>query len=228
MEQHPDLEMLWQLADTAPRPKGTPRDGAFEPIGLILSRPPRRTEYGSTPANTLAFAGSGGDGVHFNFVLRDGRLEKDSPILLSAPMNFDRPHAIVGRDLRDFLALGVGCGFFVLERLVYDPESFLQSYPSLSANQSEPERELLRLIRETFGVEPWTDPRARLEELAHLESLLEPPAARSRPLSPPPMPSAAAFWQAQLDRERARPDDERDPEREAHMERRLAELRARG
>jgi hypothetical protein len=222
MGHHPDLERLWELADTAPRPEGTSRDGTFEPIGLILSRPLERAGYDSTPANTLAFARTGGDGVHFNFVLRDGHLDSDSPVLLSAPMNFDRPHAIVGRDLRDFLALGAGCGFFVLERLVHDPDWFLRAYASLSANQSEPTRELLRLIRETFGVDPWADPGARLQELSQLESLLEPAAARS---PAPPMPSAAAFWAAQLDRERARPDDERDPEREAHMERMLAQLR---
>jgi hypothetical protein len=219
---HADLEKLWQLADTAPRPKGTSRDGAFEPIGLILSRPLERATYRTTPANTLAFARTGGDGVHFSLVLRDGRLAKDSPVLMAVPMNFARPHVIVGRDLRDFLALGVGCGFFVLEQLVVDAESLLREYPTRAEELPEPKRDLLRSIRSTFGVEPWTDPRARLEELRKLEGLLEPPLPES---ASQPVPSAVAFWQGQLDRERARPEDERDPAREAHVERTLASLR---
>jgi hypothetical protein len=42
------------------------------------------------------------------------------------------------------------------------------------------------------------------------------------------MPSAVAFWQAQLNRDRARPEDERDPVREAYIEARLAELDKQG
>jgi hypothetical protein len=124
-----DLQKLWQLADEAPRPKA------------------RR----ETPANTLAFARTGGDGVHFNFVLRDGRVREDSPILMAVPMNVDRPHVIVGRDLRDFLALGVGRGFFLLDGLVYDPESFLGAYPAPEEALGEREREQLLLLRAAFA-----------------------------------------------------------------------------
>jgi hypothetical protein len=73
------------------------------------------------------------------------------------------------RDFRDFLALGVGSGFFNLEQLTYKPELFLRSYPLVEQLDDE-QRELLRLLRVTFGVEPWTDPRARLDELKGLES----------------------------------------------------------
>jgi hypothetical protein len=222
---HADLQRLWRLADETPRAKGTPRDGVFEPIGLILSRPLQRATYRSTPANTLAFAWTGGDGVHFNFVLRDGRVAEDSPILMSVPASFDAPNVIVGRDLRDFLALGVGRGFFSLERLVYDPKSFLDDYPASEEELDELQRDQLRLLRAAFAVEPWSDAKGRLEELEPLVRLLEPPAAQPPPA---PMPSPDAFWQAQLDRERARPADERDPVREAHMEARLAEVRKGG
>jgi hypothetical protein len=171
---HPDLKILWQLAATTPCPQGTSPDGAFEPIGLILQRPPKTATYAETPPNTLAFAWTGGDGVHFNFVLGGDLPAKDNPILMVVPMNFERPRAVVGRDLRDFLALGVGCGFFALERLTYDPDAFLREYPIRAGRLSERALEQLRLLGASFGIEPWQDVRARLEELKELERLLAP------------------------------------------------------
>jgi len=213
---HADLERLWQLADSSPRPKGRSCDGTFGPIGLILQRPPARATYGSTPANTLAFAWTGGDGVHFSFVVSGGAIHEDSPILMSVPMHFACPNLVVGRNLRDFLALGVGCGFFALERLAYEADVFLGGYPTAIEHLDEQ----LRLIRTAFDVEPWTDPKSRLGELCALEHLLETPAP---PPPAKPVPLGAAFWQGLLDRERSRPEHERDLDREAHMAQRLAE-----
>jgi hypothetical protein len=178
-----DLERLWQIADSASLRGNTSRDGLFEPIGLILGRPLQRATYRTTPANTLAFAWTGGDGIHFNFVLRDGAIQHDSPVVMAVPMSFKRPNVIVGRDLRDFLALGTGRGFFVLEQLAYQPEAFLGAYPATADELSERARQQIALIRNGFGVEPWANPRARLEELKDLEALLEQPAAQ--PPSPP-------------------------------------------
>jgi hypothetical protein len=169
---HPDLALLWQLAATASRPKGTSPEGAFESIGLILQRPPKLATYAQTPPNTLAFAWTGGDGVHFNLVLGNNLAVEDSPILMVVPMSFKRPRAVVGRSLRDFLALGMGSGFFALERLAYDPDSFLREYPGGANRMSDRAREQLRLLRTTFGVEPWTDARAHLNELKELERLV--------------------------------------------------------
>jgi hypothetical protein len=219
--EHADLLRLWRLADTLPRPKGRAKDATFEPIGLILERPLRRAAYGTTPANTLTFARTGGDGVHFSFVLRDGEVHAASPVVMGVPMH-ERPSIIVGRDLLDFLALGVGCGF-ALERIASDPDAFFDAYPSSRELDAQ-----LRRIRTTFDVAPWREPKERLAELRALESLLE------APIAPPEEEEeeeeedeepidAVAFWEDVLSRERARPEDERDPEREAHMERRLRE-----
>jgi hypothetical protein len=123
---HPYLARLWQLAATASRAKGSSPNGAFESIGLILQRPPKLATYAQTPPNTLAFAWTGGDGVHFNFVLGSDLAVEDNPILMVVPMSFKRPRAVVGRSLR----------------------------------------------RTTFGVEPWTDARAHLDELKELERLV--------------------------------------------------------
>jgi hypothetical protein len=191
--QHADLKKLWELADTAERPPGNPGGAAtFGNVGLFLVRPPRRTRYASTPANTLAFAATGGDGVHFNFVLRQGEVHADSPIVMTVPMNFDRPLAIVGRDLRDFLSFGVGCGFFCLEQLTYDLDRFAGRHRTGAGQLDAVSRRQLHLVQTTFGLEPWTDPRSRLEELRQLEGLLEPPAPRS-PQVPVAGPDAEAL-----------------------------------
>jgi hypothetical protein len=103
------------------------------------------------------------------------------------------------------------------QRIVYSPDAFFRAYP----RGGEPPEPIQR-VRAAFGVAPWTDPRTRLEELRTLEGLLEAP-----PPAPPeePMPSAVDFWERELAHERARPEDERDPGREAHMEQRLADAR---
>jgi hypothetical protein len=219
---HTDLEKLWTIADTASRPPGTTRDAVFEPIGLILSRPPKRATYASTPRNTVAFAWTGGDGVHFDFLTREDDVHVDSPVLLVAPTSFERPYVVVGRNLRDFLALGVGRGFFELERLTQDADGFFASYPKSAKQWGERESERIEQLRAAFAIEPWAEPMDHFKELQSILQQIEPPAPE-----PPsaPLPSPAAFWQAQLDRERARPADERDPQREAHLARKVADLR---
>jgi len=220
--EHVLLQQLWQLADAAPPSKGRSRDAIFERLGLILSRPPMHGGYACTPGNTSAFAWTGGDGVHFSLVLRGGRPRDDSPVVMTVPMSMsDRANVIVGCDLRDFLALGVGCGFVGLDQLVYGSESFLRGYPVTAEALGKERSEQLQLLRTTFGVEPWTDPRRRLAELTALEDLLEPPLA-----TPPqrPVPSAANLLQATLDLERGRPADDRNLEREEWIEKRISEL----
>ena len=216
--EHADLLRLWRLADTLPRPKGRAKDATFEPIGLILERPLQRAGYDTTPPNTLTFARTGGDGVHFSFVLREGEVHAASPIVMGVPMHSKRPNVIVGRDLLDFLALGVGCGFFDVERIADEPDAFCDLYPSSRQSAAQ-----LRHIRTAFGVAPWTNPKERLAELRALESLLEAPLSLPDEEEEEAPIDAVAFWEDVLSRERARPEDERDPEREAHMERRLRE-----
>jgi hypothetical protein len=82
--------------------------------GTILYRP------FTTPKNSLSFASTGGDDVHFGLVAVNGKFGDASPVVMTVPMAGDNPEElnfIVGETLRDFLCLGCERGFFDLEKL---------------------------------------------------------------------------------------------------------------
>ncbi|MGH9897160.1 MAG: hypothetical protein ACREA0_35230, partial [bacterium] len=51
-------------------------------IGLNLIDPPRKCETEITPSNSLAFAETGGEYVHFSLLSVKGRVSDASPVLL--------------------------------------------------------------------------------------------------------------------------------------------------
>jgi hypothetical protein len=172
------LRQLWKLAGADPLGVGSDWIGAFEPIGLILLSPPRNRGYWCTPVNSLAFATTGGDGVHYSLLSVEGDITDFSPIVMTVPM-CDTPNVIVGANLREFLALGCRFGYFSLEQLVYQPERTLEA---LNTQRFDPEaggteRALLHKISSHFSVTPWADPRQRLRDLAalHGDALVLPP-----------------------------------------------------
>lgn len=137
----------------------------FESVGLILVTP-RREEYWCTPTNSVTFATTGGDGVHFGWVDLPGRPIDAAPIVMTVPMA-DTPNLIVGQDVREFLCLGCRYGYFALEGLVHDPDGTLAE---IATNQIDPERSdddvaLLTMLSTEFDLAPWPDPARRLQDL---------------------------------------------------------------
>ena len=78
-----------------------------EAIGLLPMPSLRHSGYSAAPENSLSFASTGGDGVHFNFLRQADQPPISWPVVMTVPMSFDRPNLVVGSDLRDFLALGM-------------------------------------------------------------------------------------------------------------------------
>jgi hypothetical protein len=101
--------------------------------------------YDSSPPGYLAFASTGGDGVHFSFPSN-----QFGPVVMTVPMAFDRPNIVVGADLKDFLSLGCMYGFFVLEQLGYNDNLTID--PMDAVKEASPA--LQRLSRH-FGLRPW-------------------------------------------------------------------------
>jgi len=169
LNMHATLNQLHSLADVA-KLKPTEDDSyTFEGIGLILCVPPRIGQYESTPKNSLSFARTGGDGVHFSFVLQGTEYTEDSPIVMTVPMAFGGPcNAIVGENLRDFLALGCVAGYFALEQLLYnDRHEFIRELEAGRADRDHgaKQRQLLLSIKRAFGLSPWKSVASRLAEL---------------------------------------------------------------
>ena len=154
---HPDFERLKSLfADLNP--------GSDEAVGLLCASEGYHSPYDATPAGAQVIASTGGDGVHFSFLPNEFSEPDDWPVIMTVPMQFDRPNMVVGSGLREFLALGLYAGFFVLEQLVYDEDEMLE----LLERNRTPENATglmaatLEAIAETFSIQPWDDHRQRL------------------------------------------------------------------
>ncbi len=169
------LNLLWQLADEEARLTGENPSMVFDPIGLLLERPPKRYEYESTPANALTFAHTGGDGVHYSLLdLGEGPSDA-SPVVMTVPMNPDEPNVIVGRDLHDFLCLGCRTGYFALEQLTYDRSGTVAWLQAPDPSQIEDlwfegapsgrQRHLLDLFVRSFRLTPWDGVAEHLDNL---------------------------------------------------------------
>ncbi len=129
----------------------------------------------ATEAGLACFANTGGNGVHYSFLCRDGVPLGDSPVVLTHPGGSG--HMVVGENLREFLCLGVPTGYFVLEQLFFQPRMF-DDYPDVGdlAATGKTKAAVAGLVAR-FQLDPW--PRksvaGRLKELDQ----------KYRPLLPP-------------------------------------------
>jgi hypothetical protein len=85
--------------------------------------------YYCTPTNTLEFASTGIDGEHFSFLRCNDEITPDSPVILTAPCSYDGTlNAVVAKDFRTFLCLGLRYGYFALAEFAYNPKEAIQIY----------------------------------------------------------------------------------------------------
>ena len=157
MEEPADLARLRDLLSL--------RDG-LDSFGLLLFDRPGVSGYDQTMANCLAFATTGGDGVHYGLLDTGEGIDNTSPVVMTVPMA-DNANRIVGNNLRHFLALGLASGYFVLEQLQYDYAGTCAALQLGDYRQhlSEAERSALALIAQEFCLEPWHDYQATLDAL---------------------------------------------------------------
>ena len=166
---------MWQLSNGDPAVSDAAAL-AFDHAGLIWIAPPRHYGYDVTPRNSVTFATTGGDGVHYGW-LDLPKCEPDSaPIVMTVPCAMDTQNIVVGENLRDFLHLGCRYGYFALEQLAYDWDGTVQE---LERKRVDPDawpekRAKLEQLTKHFALAPWPTPGERLTELqrrfAHLIS----------------------------------------------------------
>jgi hypothetical protein len=170
------LEQLWSIAEIEAKRRGIQFPYVFDPIGLNLIRPLKQELYESTPKNSMSFATTGGDGVHFSFVQLNGEIVDHSPIVMTVPMNFGSENLIVGADFEDFLCLGCEVGFFFLEQLTYSDSKadalYWLSHPEEwftnligDLNNIDINKNLLKLLRTEFDLRPWDNIEKKLLSL---------------------------------------------------------------
>ncbi len=122
----------------------------MENVGLHMTDELIEEWYDSSPLNCMAFATTGGDGVHFS-IFKSIDIDK-SPVVMTVPMNFGEENMIIARTLSEFLCLGSRFGFFNLEQLSYKFETTTQKIEA--SNLTEPPNSELRELTEIFSLEP--------------------------------------------------------------------------
>lgn len=158
MSDTPGIARLRSLLDHCE----SKNQGACEAIGLLLHKRLGPSGYDQTPPGLLTFASTGGDGVHFSLA----GASDTAPVVMTVPMNPQRPNLVVGGSLQQFLGLGIPLGFFVLEGLSYSPGSTasqldkarLRDLPAAAAKT-------LRALSKSMGARRWRDHAATLAVL---------------------------------------------------------------
>jgi len=180
---HPLFERLRQLDQEVARQFPDAMFPGVWTVGLRLDEKPDASRYTHhTPLNCRTFASTGGDGVHFSFLVRDGLVREESPVVLTVPCA--AANLVVGENLFDFLSLGSRRGYFGLEQLAYAPKVAEEVYtnpdwqPSDRWHKSvgfvtdEAERGVLELLTSEFGLRPWPSPtRFAILQERYAESL---------------------------------------------------------
>ncbi len=165
----PSFLKLWELAGGNPEDPTCDGNWFFEKPGLYLHAPPKHFGYWCTPVNSCTFAHTGGDGVHFGFILYDGEIRENSPVVMTVACS-DTPNHIVGKDLREFLSLGCRFGYFQLEELQHQPQVTLTELARkrFRPDMGDDERRVLELLGTAFDLKPWDSPNERLQELRQM------------------------------------------------------------
>jgi len=161
-----NLEKLWRLTGNERSQFQDSENFHFDPVGLILFRDIENMGYWCTPENSVTFATTGGDGVHFGFITTDGQVNENSPIVMTLPCA-DTSNIIVGENFQEFLSLGCRNGYFELEQIEYQPQNQIPALDShlYSSDMEQNEVELLKSIENEFNLKVWPNHAARLAEL---------------------------------------------------------------
>jgi hypothetical protein len=128
----PLVQKVYDLnADIALRFLTQKGDVGMGRMGLLLYRQWSSEEYWCTPLNSLAFGHTGGDGAHFSFLLTGNRIDANTPVIISVPDAYGEPtnaNVVLARGFKDFVRLGLHCGYFSMANFAFDFEETLQHY----------------------------------------------------------------------------------------------------
>ena len=162
---HPLLGRLREVDAEAARTIPSGYDPGLGRVGLLFYGEPKWGGYWCSPVNGVAFATTGGDGVHFSLIAEPGpggapRVTERSPVVMTCPSDGAPSNVAVGDDLRDFLRFGLTRGYFGMQTLQLYPAEGLRAYGDPAWDVTD-ERLLWNGLGTPSGVE-----RATLDLLA--------------------------------------------------------------
>jgi hypothetical protein len=156
-----DLDALLAAVDElSARARGS-RGNFLLDYGLALHDRLERWTYSSTPVNSVTFASTGGDGVHFGLLQSASTTGRDGPVVMTVPAARRANHVVAG-SIREFLGLGCIHGWFFLEQLAYRPADAFERYARADPPSAAPISQLF----ERLSLSPRALQPNRLEELS--------------------------------------------------------------
>lgn len=131
--------------------------------GIEPVMPAESLYYSCTPRNSVTFARTGAEGVHFSIV-NDSNTTVSGPIIMTVPMAATT-NIVVAETLNEFLSLGCFGGWSALEQISYNLEKVISYYSYNNFETSDTEDRFLSLIRSAFKLKSIPLSQHRLEQL---------------------------------------------------------------
>jgi len=176
-----DLDALFAVVDELSARTGGSRARFLLNYGLILHDTLDRWTYSSTPVNSVTFASTGGDGVHFGLLQSASTTARNGPVVMTVPMA-SRANHVVAESISEFLGLGCIHGWFSLEQLAYSPADTFELYARVDQPTEAPISQLFgRLSLSPRALQP-----SRVQDLLRLYGasiVLAPPDPTAEPKS---------------------------------------------
>ncbi len=158
------IEDFWRIDDQIKATWGKKLYQHIDYCGLEPVRPLQHHGYFCTPTNSLTFAATGGDGVHFGIVTSSKQKEAVGPVVMTVPMA-DTKNVVVAENLEEFFSLGYYAGWFALEEIVYDLEGIIEYYAKPDAELTKQQTAFLEMIRKELPIQHIPLMKVRLNEL---------------------------------------------------------------
>ena len=153
-------------------------EAVLDYCGLLLEIPPQRNYIDwCTPRNVMTFATTGGDSVHYSYLVDERLPEGRYPIVMTLPCVNDL-NWVIAESFQEFFDYGYYVGWFSLEQLYYDDEEGPAYFLQPSENFGDIGTAQLPLLRKALNMKPVPP---TLERFAQLQqkygALLDIPAS---------------------------------------------------
>ena len=159
-----EIKDLWKIDDLIKERYGKKYFNQVDYCGLNPIRPLERYEYFCTPINSITFATTAGDGVHFGFITDKGSEVNDGAVVMTVPMT-DKNNIVVAESLEEFLSLGYHVGWYALEQLAYDEKDTIEFYSKPDPEISREAKLFLEIIRNELSIDFKAITKDRLNDL---------------------------------------------------------------
>ena len=151
-------------------------EAVFDYSGLILEIPPVRNWIDwCTPRNVLTFATTGGDSVHYSYLVDERLPAGVCPIVMTLPCASELS-LVIAESFQEFFDYGYHVGWFSLEQLYYEEEEGEAYFRQPSPTFGDIGTEQLPLLRKALNIKPVPPTVERFAQLqAKYHALLQLP-----------------------------------------------------